>query len=776
MSIDRRKHFTLRPRINRWTDDTVWTNWLRHEKYLRSQPKWQTQQVDSVAEESLRIISSTTPLIRPEFQCRGLVVGYVQSGKTANFTAVAARAADVGYRLIIVLSGIHDSLRNQTQQRLQRELVDVGVNWIMLTSDECDFQEPLIADGFDATGTVLIVAKKIAPILDRLDRWLQRLEGRLRDVPVLVIDDEADQASINTRGNRRDPSVDDEDDAAAAVSDAESPSRTNGLIRDLLRRCPRATYLAYTATPFANILIDPDAFDHRVGEDLFPKDFVIQLPRPEGYTGTEELFGVTSHHRHVLKNVADNDVRSLKSKPRKRGEPLVALQSLELPQSLRDALLTFALVGAIRRMRGQANHPHTMLVHVSRLQKDQIRIGAAIDDQIRAWFNHEQAEPGIIRGMMQSTLLDLGDVCLPCEADELVREAAQNLARLQVVVLNSTTRDELEYETHAGRQLVAVGGNRLSRGLTLEGLTVAYFLRTTTMADTLLQMARWYGFRTGYDDLIRIWTTNGIAQWFIELSLVEQALRDSIVALNKSGRRPDEMAIRMRAHSQLLLTSKSKSRMLELAARSWSAESPQTILFPLANAGALERNLELADELLRAHPPTLSAYGGALAYDVPATDVAWLLRHYKGHPNSVAFQGDALADWIIERSVVGELTTWTIFVANPQRDRQIILGGRPYGLVQRSLTGHEAIGILTDPRHEGADLFGGPEHYRTGTAFNARAMREDRPSQYGLLLLYLLDPEPLQAKSRAVLGVALSLPRTSDDGRAFVVNRGLMHA
>lgn len=771
MKSEGHTHFTLKPRIKLWTDGTVWANWSRHEAYLRSQPKWRPHQVDSVAEESLRIISRTTPLGRPEFQCRGLVVGYVQSGKTANFTAVAARAADVGYRLIIVLSGIHDSLRNQTQRRLERELVDVGVNWIKLTDPESDFLEPPVADGFGATGTVLVVAKKIVPILERLNRWLGKLEGKLSDVPMLLIDDEADQASINTRGNRRDPSVDDED-----VNDEEGPSRTNGLIRDLLKRCPRATYIAYTATPFANILIDPDAFDNKTGEDLFPKDFVIQLPRPDGYTGTEELFGVTTQYRHVLRVVGDNDVRSLKPKRRKKGEPLAVLAPMELPQSLCDALLTFALVGAIRRLRGHEGKPHTMLVHVSQFQKDQIRIGSAIDEQLRAWFNHEKAEPGAIRGMMQSALIDLGEVSLPTDIDEVLREAEKNLARLEVVVLNSTTGDELEYEERPGRQLVAVGGNRLSRGLTLEGLTVAYFLRTMTMADALLQMARWYGFRAGYDDLIRIWTTNGIAQWFVELALVEEALRDSITALNKAGRRPDEMAIRMRAHSELLLTSKAKSQMLELAARSWSAESPQTILFPLRDAGALERNLELADELLRAHPPTQAAYGGTIAYDVSANEIASFLRHFEGHPNSVAFQGADLADWIIERSVAGELTTWTIFVANPQRDRQVLLGGRPYGLVQRSLTGNEAIGILTDPRHEGVDLLGGAENYKTGTAFNARAMREDRPSEHGLLLLYPLDPEPLQAPSRAVLGLALSLPRTSDDGRSFVVNRGLMNA
>lgn len=770
MKSEARHHFTLKPKARLWTDGTVWTNWSRHEAYLRSQPKWKSHQVDSVSEESLRIIARTTPIGRPEFQCRGLVVGYVQSGKTANFTAVAARAADVGYRLIIVLSGIHDSLRNQTQRRLERELVDVGVNWITLTGPEADFQEPEVANGFGATGTVLVVAKKIVPILERLNCWLGKLEGQLADVPLLLIDDEADQASINTRGNRRDPSLDEDE-----LADDESPSRTNELIRDLLRRCPRATYIAYTATPFANILIDPGAFDNHVGEDLFPKDFVIQLPRPDGYTGTEELFGVTAQHRNVLRVVDENDVRALKPKRRKKGEPLVVHGPLDLPQSLCDALLTFALAGAIRLLRGHQGEPHTMLVHVSQVQKDQKRIGEAIEEQLRAWFNHERAESGAIRGMMRSSLTDLGQVPLPADVDAVLDEAVRNLARLQVVVLNSTTGEELEYEKRRGCQLIAVGGNRLSRGLTLEGLTIAYFLRTTTMADTLLQMARWYGFRSGYDDLIRIWTTEGIAEWFVELALVEEALRDSITVLNKAGRRPDEMAIRMRAHSKLLLTSKVKSQMQELDARSWSAENPQTILFPLRDAALLERNLDLASELLRAHPPTQIAHGGAIAHDVPAHDIADFLRHFEGHPNSVAFQGAEIADWIMERSAMGELTSWTVFVANPQRERQVLLGGHPYGLVHRSLTGNEAIGILTDPRHEGVDLHGGPERYRAGTTFNARAMRQDRPPARGLLLLYPLDPEPLHAPSRAVLGVALSLPRTSDDGRSFIVNRGLLN-
>lgn len=762
---------TLKPRLALWTDGTVWTNWSRHETYLQSLPKWKPHQIASVAEESLRIISKTIPVGRPEFQCRGLVVGYVQSGKTANFTAVAARAADVGYRLIIVLSGIHDSLRNQTQRRLDLELAGVGVDWITLTDQASDFHEPAVADGFASTGTVLIVAKKITPILRRLNHWFGKLEGRLADVPVLVIDDEADQASINTRGNRRDPSLDKD----TAPDEDTAPSLTNALIRDILRKIPRATYIAYTATPFANILIDPDASDSQVGEDLFPRDFVVQLPRPDGYTGTEELFGTSALGRDVLRPVDPEDVKALKPKQRRKSEAIVARGPLDLPQSLADALLTFALAGAIRLLRGQSGKPHTMLVHVSQLQQDQLRIGEAIEEQIRNWFHHESAEPGVLQQMFRSTLTGLGSVELPCTEETVFEEAVTNLARLEVVVLNSTTGDELEYDVKPGRQLVAVGGNRLSRGLTLEGLTIAYFLRTTTLADALLQMARWYGFRAGYEDLIRIWTTEGIAQWFVELALVEESLRDSITALNKAGRRPDQMAVRMRAHSKLLLTSKNKSKMQTDDARSWSGENPQTILFPMHNRELLERNVDLASALLRQHPPTQDAHGGAIAHDVSAEDIALFLRRYEGHANSIAFQGAEIADWILERVEAGELTNWTMFVANPQRERQVLLGGRPFGLVRRSLQANESIGILIDPRHEGVDLHGGPENYRVASGFNARAMREDRPAQKGLLLLYPLDPEPLRAPTQAVLGLALSLPRTTDGEQRFVVNRGVRY-
>ena len=177
----------------------------------------------------------------------------------------------------------------------------------------------------------------------------------------------------------------------------------------------------------------------------------------------------------------------------------------------------------------------------------------------------------------------------------------------------------------------------------------------------------------------------------------------------------------------------------------------------------------------RSKQMTQNGFGGCLAHDVPTEEIADYLRSFVVHEDAIAFRNDLIADWIMERSIEGELVRWTIFVANPERDRHVLLGTRSYGLVMRSATAAESIGILTDPRHEGVDLNGGPEAYKSGATFNARAMRQSRPAARGLLIIYPLDPEPLQAQTRSVIGLALSFPKTSDKGKAFVANRGLLN-
>ena len=319
---------------------------------------------------------------------------------------------------------------------------------------------------------------------------------------------------------------------------------------------------------------------------------------------------------------------------------------------------------------------------------------------------------------------------------------------------------------------MAIGGNRLSRGLTLEGLTVSYFLRTASMCDTLLQMARWYGFRRGYEDLIRIWTTDGIARWFSELALVEQSMRDSIVALGRAERRPDQMAIRLRAHSDLLLTARNKAVMALSQQDSWSGEHPQTVLLPLSDPAKLRANRILADGFIAELSPSLQCHGGLLVRDVIPEVVCGFLHRYEINEDIVAFRSDQLADWIMERSAVDELTDWSVFIASPQAERRATIGGREIGLVRRKRISSDSIGILTDPRHEGVDLPGGPDAYkRESGAYDADAMRAARPSTQGLLIIYPLDAGNLGVdQTDAVIALALSLPNTSDAGTSWIVN------
>lgn len=770
---------TYLPALTYWTDRVTWTNWSGLEAYLRASPRWKPHQVDSVAAESLRILRKLPePNRRAQFQARGLVIGYVQSGKTASYTALAARAADAGYRLIIVLSGIHDSLRNQTQVRLNRELVGNGQHWISLTDEDQDFRLPDNPAGFDGFSPVLVVAKKIVPVLERLDRWMEALEGRMDEIPVLLIDDEADQASVNTKENRPIAQLDDPVPSDSNPDETLAPSRTNELIRSILRAAPKAAYVAYTATPFANLLIDPTVFDRVVGDDLFPGDFVLQLPKPDGYTGTEELFGVSSSGRDVVRIVPPAEVRRLKTARRHRSAPIIAIPpDPNLPESLVDAILTFCLVGAIRACRGQSGDPHTMLVHVSQRKEDQERVGGLITDLILSWQSRERVSPGSTKRYMNQAWQTLRGGVRPVDIaeDALIDQAIVVMGRLDVAVLNSDTGEELAYDTRVDRHLIAVGGNRLSRGLTLEGLTISYFIRTAMAADTMLQMARWYGFRADYDDLIRIWTTSDIAECFTELALVEESMRRSITAMEIAGRRPDEMQVRLRAHSRLLLTSRNKSRMAEEVDASYSLEHPQTTSLPLEDDSALCHNWALTDRFIGGLAFSEQTSGGMIAFDVPAKSVVDFLRQYRSHDEAIAFRSGPIADWIAGRVAADELVTWTVFVASPENSSTVTVGNRQIGLTLRSPIGPESIGILISPAHEGIDMPGGPSAYIRDTgSYDTDAIRRSRSPTRGLLIVYLLDPDPLEVISvEAVVALALSLPQTSDAGTAYIVNRGI---
>ena len=455
----------------------------------------------------------------PHWRRRGLVVGDVQSGKTATYTALCCKAGDAGYRLVIVLTGTLESLRRQTQERLDEEFVGrdssgeltkirssraVGVGLIdarkaanVFTSRDKDFKQALLNQlGLSLNNVhepVLVVIKKNKRILENLEKWLTEFNagpGKKIDIPVLVIDDEADSASVNTRPI------------------TEDPTEINRRIRSLLGLFTRSSYVGFTATPFANVFIDPDTDDDMLGSDLFPRDFIYSLESPTNYFGPQAIFG-EEPTANVLREIDDAELMF----PEGHKSSLLVPS---LPASLLAAARAFLLCTTIRDLRGEGATHRSMLVNVSRF--------TAVQDQVAAllhtWLSQAQQD---IRNYSQ---LGHGRPCgtrrLPnCTARgkkntsstefdwETVQKALlTGVLPMTIQAVNQRTgAASLDYAKHRenGLRVIAVGGNSLSRGLTLEGLSTSYFFRNSQMYDTLLQMGRWFGYRDGYQDLCRVW-------------------------------------------------------------------------------------------------------------------------------------------------------------------------------------------------------------------------------------------------------------------------------
>lgn len=507
-----------------------------YSRYLRENKGWNESQIQNL-EESTRLI--TERLSDPErdevHPTKGLVVGYVQSGKTANFTGVVARAADAGYRLIIILAGTMNILRAQTQRRIDRELIgkpfitaedeasyaadldnfidhgvlpsDIGeFDWHRLTNIEGDYQR--LKQGIQSlefrktdkglpfnhpknlhTESVrLLVVKKVPAILKKVAADLDAIRTRLADIPTLVIDDESDQASVNTKKPTK--------------KEVEDRTETNSAIVSLLQKLPRAQYVGYTATPFANVFIDPNN-----EENLFPRDFIISLPRPDNYMGVADFHDL---ERPDKDSAGPNELMFVRN----------VIGADDLPKNLPGAIDSFILTGAIKLYR-QSVQPsltkkfrhHTMLVHVSNLTSNHTDIANEV--------NLCLDKGGYIAGTAWKRLehlwkTDFAKFCnvgvdtfpTPKTFEEIKPFLGKCWSRLidgekPVLIVNGEKNDNPNFESDDIWKIV-VGGAKLSRGYTIEGLTISYYRRRAGAADALMQMGRWFGFRDGYRDLVRL--------------------------------------------------------------------------------------------------------------------------------------------------------------------------------------------------------------------------------------------------------------------------------
>jgi hypothetical protein len=633
--------------------DTYWPA-LKH--YL-CEKGWNADVVDSIDRASTKVVSLLDPPGQDRFQTRGLVLGYVQSGKTANFTAVAAKAADAGYQFFIVLAGLHNALRKQTQKRMEMELIDInpGGTWQRLTTQERDFLAPadppaaFFSDYSNAR--ILCVIKKNPSRLRQLVRWLRSSPTALRDTPVLVIDDEADQASLNT-------------------GSVEDRSTINQLILDLLQCMPRSAYVGYTATPFANVLSDPSFPD-----GLYPKDFIVDLPKPKAYFGAERIFGTEpiDHDNdeddslNLLRLIPETELELLKPKSRASRNEF----DPEMTDSLRDAIDWFVLACAARLARGQRETHMTMLVHttlytdvhgrfkqpieseLTRLTST-LRPGHAVKEKLKAlWEKETEAIP--------ATEMDES----PLTWDEVQAHVGDVLNDIAVVIDNGASDNRLSYEANRSIQIV-IGGNTLSRGLTLEGLMVSFFLRASTTYDTLLQMGRWFGYRIGYSDLPRIWMTADLQSNFQHLARVEAEIRSDVARYERENCSPRDFGVNIQAHSTLAITSKMKMQHAKRAKMSFNKAVKQTTFFRHRDAEWLQGNHRASQRLLkRGHSAAApqKIWGRHWLYTgVNVRDVLDFFDSYKVHETHGDMQPELIGAYVRAQQEAGNLIDWNVAV------------------------------------------------------------------------------------------------------------------
>lgn len=495
---------------------------------------------------------------------KGLVVGYVQSGKTANFEGLIAKAADAGYRVIIVMAGMFNNLREQTQSRLAHDLgleksSPGSASWSPLTDVDNDFGGAVSRTILNLENSVAIaVVKKNNSVLKKLIRWLNSIDaGLLAKRPVLIIDDEADQATPNTEKRR------------------DEISTINKRVRELWRTVGTGTYVAYTATPFANVFIDPDD-----PADMYPDDFIFTLPEPNGYMGASAFFNLemdadkdSDRDLALATEVSDIEAAVLTPRP-----PNIEDYDPHVTESLEEAIRWFIAATAVRQLRRGPAHS-TMLVHTSHRVLAHKKLADVIRDYVRDLHRAGDGEASkfkeVFDRQMARTLSEGAHI--PEWHEIWDRISTDVLPHVSVVVENGMSDERLAYGDDA-QTVIAVGGSTLSRGMTLEGLVTSYFLRTSANYDTLLQMGRWFGYRIGYDDLVRIWVAPGLLEEFAHLSRVEEDMRERIAVMSEEDKTPREMAIPILAHDgRLSITSSNRMAAVREVQVGLSGSRRQTV-------------------------------------------------------------------------------------------------------------------------------------------------------------------------------------------------------
>lgn len=841
--------------------DIEWRFWTRYRLFLTNAQNLAPAAVENIDKVSDEVLSRIEDPARDgAWDRRGLVMGNVQSGKTGTYTGLICKAADAGYKVIIVLAGLHNNLRSQTQVRLDEGFLgykaaapsavggatfeptgvalygtNVRADSVTNRNDNGDFNRNIAKHfGIHPGGNpLLFVVKKNATVLRHLLGWIHSSAdstdpetGRRfhRQIPLLVVDDEADQASVDTKDGAFLESGEPDED--------HNPAKINELIRRLLISFEKSAYVGFTATPFANIYIHEQARTKELGDDLFPRSFIVNLPAPSNYAGAARVFGIVEDEEAGLEAVdalpvvrfVDDHAASSDPKEREGWMPpkLVAKtghiplwnNQRRLPPSLRAALMSFLLSTSARSLREGGPIFNSMLVHVVRYTLVQEVVREEVERELeeirqRLQYGDGSRTPTILEEFRALWLSDY----IPTSAHfgdnyalppwEAVEGCLSNVASSVIVrSINGSALDALDYEAHreTGLNVIAIGGDKLSRGLTLEGLTVSYFLRASRMYDTLMQMGRWFGYKEDYLDLCRLYTTQDLYSWFQHIAAATEELRLEFDHMVRIGATPRDYGLKVRSHPLMLVTSAVKMRSGTVLSLSYAGDISETIIFDTARVHL--DNLRATQRLLQAiGKPDSSGRrtGGYLWRNVAASRVLDFLGEYQTHPEARRADTRLLSQYIRRQNEQGELVSWSILLASSgQPDATDLSGhfdGLDVGSIRRQYFGERikdryTVRRLVNPSDEARDLDKEDWDRSLDSTIEAweqstrrskppepptfpsgKFIRSIRSKDRALLLLYPLDGFEAGTGTSPVMGLAISFP-ASDTARpiAYTVN------
>ncbi|MEG1957890.1 MAG: Z1 domain-containing protein [Lachnospiraceae bacterium] len=679
--------------------------WERYRKYLLTDKEFSTNVVNTMDD----VLDTLTDLLGDpsrdiSYGRRGLIIGDVQSGKTANYTGLICKAADSGYKVIVLLTGTLEKLRQQTQQRIdegfvgaasdammkqQEEKMIVGVGKydssirpMVLTSTTDDFKSQNANNlGFDLRSInvpVIFVVKKNVTVLKRLNKWLKTFNqnrDQKIDHSLLVIDDESDNASVNTKADPED-----------------APTAINRQIRELVAAFTKSSYVGFTATPFANIFIDPDNYNAMVEEDLFPKDYIYSLNAPSNYIGARNVFSENGSAKDMLIEINDDDtdptsiasILPLKHKS--------THQVKQLPEDMKTAIATFLLANTIEDLDGFKDTHRSMLINVSRLTDIQDRIAdlvnAYLKDMQAAIRNYSKLPKE--KALRSDYIMKLKNTYETVYSkvdytwNDIQKSLHSSCAGIVEQTFNLRAGQNVSYDDYKdGLRVIAVGGMSLSRGLTLEGLVVSYFYRNSKMYDTLMQMGRWFGYRPGYSHICRIFMSVESIEWYRHISDATDELREEIKRYEDTSLTPMDFGLRVRSDiTTLLVTARNKMRSAEgresvISLSGECLETPEIYSDEEKNKKNIQSVQDFVDRLTEDRATRSDIDRGdstKFGYvNVPMETVIEFLEKLDVSPKNEQFNIQAITRFIKDYRGV-ELKKWDIAFATGKSHEQVDFG------------------------------------------------------------------------------------------------------